>query len=157
MDKWGKIYVYSAVGIIVVLLAALVIDSSPATFLSLLLGVTCFVLAISPVAIFLGLYSDFKFLNRYRAFEVYRTGIQFQRRKVFDTAISKYTRALELFPEYEPALINRGVCYAEKGERDNAKEDSQKLFNSMGVCGLISLIRVVEPSCFNRIDLKRHY
>jgi tetratricopeptide (TPR) repeat protein len=43
-----------------------------------------------------------------------------------DRAIADYTRAIDIYPKFESALVNRGVTYQRRGEHDQAIADFTK-------------------------------
>ena len=56
--------------------------------------------------------------------EVYNNrGLSWHKKGDYDKAISAYTKAIELNPEYAEAYCNRGPVYTEKGQYDRGIPD----------------------------------
>lgn len=53
-------------------------------------------------------------------------GNEQHRRRDFDAAISAYTKAIEIKPDYSPVYNNRGVAYGDKGDYKKALADFRK-------------------------------
>ena len=60
------------------------------------------------------------------ATEAYRKGCEYSKNGNYDQAISEYTKAIKINPNYESAYGNRGGSYANRGDLPNAISDYTK-------------------------------
>jgi len=60
------------------------------------------------------------------AIDYEKEGLELFRDKKFEEAIFNYNKAIEIFPNFIEALLNRGLAYLEKGESDKAIADFNK-------------------------------
>ncbi|MDR1837365.1 MAG: tetratricopeptide repeat protein [Treponema sp.] len=57
------------------------------------------------------------------ALRCYNEGINYYNTNDFDSAILEFTNAITIFPEYADAYLERGNCYDNKGDQENALEN----------------------------------
>ena len=71
--------------------------------------------------------------NQYfEAMQALEEGNNFYIRKEYQQAVSSYTRAININPDYDYAYNNRGNAYVELGQYQNALQDLQRAVKMMG-------------------------
>ena len=54
-------------------------------------------------------------------------GVARHQKGLYDQAISDYSKAIEINPNYDLAYFNRGLCHFKKGHCDKAWDDIKKM------------------------------
>ncbi len=73
-------------------------------------------------------YADGEFVERYRAYQGYvQSGLAFLEKKDYASAITNYSRAIEMSPFEASHYFNRGIAFYRLGKKEKAIEDFDKV------------------------------